>query len=375
MDKKLDIKKVFIAGGTGFLGYFSALEFLRQGVKVSTISLPDIPLGDWFPKEIGVEYGNLFKMEKEELVKLFKGYDALVYAVGPDDRVHAPASEGAYNFFYSRLVTSVVKVFEAAKEAGVKKAVLLNSYFAYFDRKFPERELAKKNPYIKVRVEQAATLIKTGGGIENGGMDVIVLELPYIFGNMPERVPLWKDVFLDRFAKMPYVFFPKGGTNMIHATGVAEAVVAATFYGDHGDRLPIGNENHKYKFMINKMMESCGAKKKFFGLPTWMCTLGGISVHNKLKKNGECSGLNYKKLMKDIQSKDYYIPEDEIQAVRKKLHYDEFGYNGGLPVEEGIKTTMIACYPHRFDKDGNLLEKWKGINPTKDEPLDNDPEE
>ncbi len=374
MGNKLNVKKVFIAGGTGFLGYYSALEFLRQGVKVGTISLPDIPLGSWFPKEIGVEYGNLFKMEKDELVKIFSGYDALVYAVGPDDRVHAPVEEGAYMFFKTRLVDAVVKVFQAAKEAGVKKAVLLNSYFAYFDRTFPERKLAEKNPYIKVRVEQSAELIKVGEGVANKGMDVVILELPYIFGNMPERMPLWKEVFLDRFANMPAVYFPKGGTAMIHCTGVAEAVVAATFYGEHGKRYPIGHTNHKYKYMINTMMEACGATKRYKGVPTCFATLGGIAVARKLKKNGQCSGLDYTKLMKDIQSKDYYIPDELTQEIHKELHYDDLGFKGGKSIEDGILTTMQACYPHRFDKNGKLLDKWKGINPTKDEPKDNDPD-
>ena len=43
---------VFIAGGTGLIGYQSALEFLKRGHDVSSISLPDIEFGDWFPKEI-----------------------------------------------------------------------------------------------------------------------------------------------------------------------------------------------------------------------------------------------------------------------------------------------------------------------------------
>jgi hypothetical protein len=34
-----------------------------------------------------VKYGDIFKMTDEELVDVFKGYDAMVYAVGPDDRV------------------------------------------------------------------------------------------------------------------------------------------------------------------------------------------------------------------------------------------------------------------------------------------------
>ncbi len=386
---KLDVKKVFICGGTGFLGYYSAKEFLRQGVQVGVMALPgEVTLDQgWWPKEIDVKLGYLFNFRKmknqlteeekaqlithEEKVEMFKGYDCLVYAVGPDDRVHTPSGIKAYDYFYEKLVTEVVDTFEAAKEAGVKKAIVLNSYFAYFDRVYPERKYAENHPYIKVRVEQADALIKVGaGGTANGGMDVISLELPYIFGSMPERTPLWKEVFLDRFAAFPAIFFPKGGTNMIHVNGIAEAVVAAAFYGEHGDKLPVGNEDHKYEYMINIIMETIGSTKRYCGVPTWMATIGGLSVRHSLKKVNSDSGLNYARLMKDIQSKDLYNAE-ACAETRKHLHFDEFGYNGGGDIKEGIINTAKACYPHRFDENGNLIAKWKGVNPIKKETADN----
>ncbi len=404
---KMDLKKVFICGGTGFLGYYSALEFIKQGVKVGVMALPGegILNADFWPKEIEVHEGFLFNFKKmnrdltdkekamnatfDEKVKMFEGYDALVYAVGPDDRVHSPAGSTGYEYFYEKLVTEVADTFEAAKKAGVKKAVLLNSYFAYFDRagikksaksdkyviepaKDPNKPgyLAERHPYIKVRVEQSAKMIEVGGGAANGGMDVVVLELPYIFGNMPKRTPLWKEVFLDRFAKMPAVMFPKGGTNMIHVDGIAEAVVAATYYGEHGDRLPVGNEDRKYEYMINKMMEDIGATKRYMGVPTWMATMGGKMVASGLKKTNQDSGLNYHYLMKDIQSRDLYM-QDAALETRKKLHYDEFGYTGGGSLDDGIYKTVMACYPHRFDENGKLIEKWQGVNPIKQETAEN----
>ena len=89
------------------------------------------------------------------------------------------------------------------------------------------------------------------------------------------------------------------------------------------------------------------------------------------KKTNQDSGLNYKFLMKDIQSQKLYYGQDVIDAVRAHLHYDEFGYNGGGSLEDGIKKTMIACYPHRFDENGNLKPEWKGINPCKKETATN----
>lgn len=350
-----DIKKVFIFGGTGFLGYYSALEFLRKGVAVDTLALPvkddaDLSgIGDWFPKEIGLKYGNLFEMSEKEFEELLKGYDAIVYAVGPDDRVVPKAP--AYQFFYDRLVTACGKVFSGAKKAGVKKAVLLSSYFCYFDRTYPERNLAKNHSYIKVRNEQADEMIRIGGK----EMDVVVLELPYIFGRMPERMPLWKEVFLDRFEKMPAFFFPKGGTTMIHVTGIAQSVVAGTFNGKGGVKYPIGNKNVKYKAMLQIMNDVSGNKKKVINIPTWMAAMGGAFVDKNFAKQGKEGGLDHRKLMYDIQSKDYYY---DAEPVWEQLGFKELGYDGGLSIIEGITDTIKACYPERFDEKGKLKAEW-----------------
>jgi nucleoside-diphosphate-sugar epimerase len=176
--------RVFIVGGTGFLGYYSTLEFLRRGHQVSTISLLDIPLREWFPKDVKVEYGDVFTTSESQLIMLFSGYDALVYAVGPDDRF-IPKSP-AYSFLHERLVEACGRVIAAARNANVKRCVVLNSYFAYFDRIWPQKSLANHHPYIKCRIEQAERVINEGGN----SMAVMMLELPYIFGVMPERIPL-----------------------------------------------------------------------------------------------------------------------------------------------------------------------------------------
>ena len=194
--------KIMIVGGTGFLGYHSLLEALKRGHEVNALAIDDVELGDWYPKEVNIEFGDVFELSEEDLLEHFSGYDWMIYAVGPDDRITPDAP--AYEFFHTRLVDAVEKVTTAARKAGVKKIVILNSYFAYFDRIWPEKGLSKHHPYIRCRVEQARQVIAAG----KDKMAVMVLELPYIFGSMPIRIPLWKDVLLDRFAKGSIIFFP-----------------------------------------------------------------------------------------------------------------------------------------------------------------------
>jgi hypothetical protein len=103
--------------------------------------------------------------------------------------------------------------------------------------------------------------------------------------------------------------------------------------------------------MINTMMEAVGSKKRFFGMPVWVCAIGGWTVKKAHAKKGEEGGLDYVKLMSQIQSKDFYF---DASVTQKKLGYDELGFNGGGDVFEGIRQTMRACYPEKFDENGNL---------------------
>ena len=335
-------KKLMIVGGTGFLGYYTAKLALSKGYEVGSISILDDDLinkdlDSWFPKEIQNTLLDVFSASEEELEKAMKGYDYMVYAVGPDDRYTPKAP--AYEFFHYRLVECVAKVFRAAEKAGVKKAVVYNSYFAYFDRAHPEMELAKKHPYIRCRVEQAAILNE-----QKKKMEVVVLELPYIFGSMEARMPIWRDVFLNRYVNgKKMVFFSKGGTTMTSIVHIAEAGIGAIEYGEDGQRYPIGDQNKSFRWMLSFMSQCKGVKKKIVCPPTWMCVLGAKAIEKGFHDQGLEGGLDYAGVMKDIMSIDLVIPEEVMDRVNEQLHISR----GGL--EESIQATMDRCYPNEGD--------------------------
>jgi nucleoside-diphosphate-sugar epimerase len=325
--------KIMIVGGTGFLGYHSLLEAKKRGYKVNALAIDDVELGDWYPKDVNLEFGDVFVLSENDLQKHFEGHDSMIYAVGPDDRITPPAP--AYDFFRIRLVDAVVKVATSARKAGIKKMVVLNSYFAYFDRIWPKKELSKHHPYIRCRVEQAEEVIGAG----KDEMDVIMLELPYIFGSMPGRIPLWKDVLLDRFAKGRFIFFPKGCTNMIAVEHVAEAIIGALENGKHGQRYTVGDENHTYNEMLEMMMSAIGENKRIINIPRPLAVLAGGMIERDFKKKGLEGGLEARLLMRDIMTDYLYFDPEE---TAKKLGYRRGG------IKEAIIKTMKACYPEKF---------------------------
>jgi nucleoside-diphosphate-sugar epimerase len=341
---KHNVKNVFIAGGTGFLGYYSSLLFLEKGCKVSTVALTEeIGLDKWFPKEIDTRFANLFELSEDDIYALLKdrGYDTFVYALGPDDRVTPKAP--SYEFFHLRLVDYAVKICRAAKRAGIKRCIVLNSYFSYFDR-LHNGALSRKHPYIRCRNEQAESIIGLG---DDGTFDVMILELPYIFGAMPGRMPIWKSVFLDRFSKLPAFYFPDGGTAAIHVNGVAQAVVAAAFNGEHKGKYQVVNENIRYSEMIGLMLRYARIDKKFVKMPRWLCWLSGYMVLIEERMKGLQGGLDPRGVMTQILSSNFYI---NPSVIKRELNYAELGFNGGDSCEKGIEEAMLRCYP----KNGKL---------------------
>ena len=328
-----------IIGGTGFLGYYTAKLALSKGYEVGSISILDDDLvnkdlDSWFPKEIKNTLLDVFTCSEEELEKAMKGYDYMVYAVGPDDR-YTP-KKPAYEFFHTRLVDACAKAFRAAEKAGVKKGVVYNSYFAYFDHRYPEMKLKEKHPYIRCRVEQAALLNE-----QKKNMEVVVLELPYIFGSMEARLPIWRDVFLDRYVNgKKTVYFSKGSTTMIAVEHIAEAGMGAIEYGKDGERYPIGDQNKSFKWMLSTMSEAKGVKKKIVLPPTFLCVMGAKMIERGFHKQGLEGGLDYALVMKEIMSKDMIIEEELMDKINEELHISR----GGL--EEAIKATMDRCYPN-----------------------------
>jgi dihydroflavonol-4-reductase len=326
------IKSVFIIGGTGLLGYHASKEFLEKGIAVSTISLHGDKPGDWYPKDVNILYGDVFSMSSTDLKNMLMGFDALVYAAGPDDRFIPPAP--AYKFFYERLVLACERVVLAAKDSGVQICTILNSYFAYFHRIYPDWKLAENHSYIKCRIEQADRAIAAGGD----KMTVSVLELPYIFGVMPERESLWYRMLFERMRKMPIIMFPKGGTTIITVKQAAEAICGAILRGEHGKKYPVAGENMNWPELLRIIIDSMGyEKRRIITIPTIFATWYAKAESRRNKKKGLESGLNHSKLMKDIQSRELFVSRDIGTYAELQVSY------GG--VKEAIIETVKHSYP------------------------------
>ena len=166
------------------------------------------------------------------------------------------------------------------------------------------------------------------------------MELPYIFGTIPGRNPLWRDVFLENFVNgWKTIMFPKGGTVMTTTYHIGESLIGALEYGEAGAHYSIGDENHDFNWMLDNMLIGIqGYPRKIYNPAKWMLVMGGGMIAKKDEKKGLHHGLDYKHVMKDIQTDYFYYPEEEIAATYEKLHMTRGG------VQEAIVETGKACY-------------------------------
>jgi dihydroflavonol-4-reductase len=323
------MRRVFIAGGTGFLGYHAIQEFVAKGWEVTALGLPPAPPDGFYPPAVKVVIQSIDSAADEELLALLKGHDALVFAAGLDDRNIPP--KPSYPKYYHANVEAPLRLFSLAVQAGIKRAVVLGSYFAYFNRIWPEMKLAERHPYIHSRLEQEKALTSVPG------LDACVLELPYIFGVFP--APGWKPLWtpLVRYVRsMKTLFYMKGGTTCISARVVGRAILAAVERGKAGEFYPIGQENLAWPQMLSRLAAADGRQvRRVLILPTWLIhvAMQGVLLSHNLK--GREGGLNLR-YFAPLQTAETYI---DPQLSQKALGYELDN------LDESFRETVAACQP------------------------------
>lgn len=308
------------------MGYHAVHALLAAGHCVATLSKPPLPARDLFPPEVNVSLGDFNALEDRQIISLFSGCDALVFAAGVDDRVVPRAP--AYPFFYEGNVLTTDRAIRLAREAGVRKAVVFSSYFLECDKRWPELCLSDVHPYIRSRKEQAEACLRAAGD----DLGVSFLLLPYIFGSMPGRPPLWKPLLKYLDSALPVVFYPEGGSAMVSVDEVAQATVAALERGEPGAMYPVGAEDLTWREWIGRLLKLMGKHKPVLTLPKWMVKLGAWCVHTLHKLRGLESGLNLVPFV-ELQTRLAYLDGNHTREV--------LGYPGA-PLQDALEATVAA---------------------------------
>lgn len=279
--------KVLIIGGTGLIGSEAAKQFIDKGYEVSCIALAPIPTGADLPKEMDISLGNFMTMSDHELESHLVGCSGMVFAAGIDERVEGPPP--IYEVFKKFNIDGLKRLMTVALKCGVKHCVVCGSYFSYFDKIQPNKQLYKWHPYIRSRRDQETMALS----FVDKGMDVAILELPYIFGAQLGRKPVW--LFLTKtIRQMKFAtFYPSGGTAMVTIRQVGQAIVGAMEKNKGRGTYPIGYYNITWIDMLTRFHKYMKIPKRWIiSIPNSLFALTGFFITIKNKLLGIQSGLD-----------------------------------------------------------------------------------
>lgn len=308
------MKKILVLGGTGFLGYYTVEELLKKGYEVKSVALPPMPADDLFSdNQVENILANVNDLTDQEVLELLEDVDGVMYAIGADERVVPKAP--AYSFFYEANVLPTQRLARLAAESGVESFVIYGSYFAEFAERIIDVDL-KSEPYPSTRLLQEQVGFAEG----EGKMRVSSLRLPYIFGNMPGRMPLWK-MFADRVKDQAIFPVLKGGTAAVTVQQVAQAAVGALEKGDHRGTYALGGINLTHEDFMNRIVKALGqeATTKVPVVPLDAVLDSYREIDKQTAAAGKEHGMHME-MVAEMNNRDLFIDPTEVMD---QLGYEE----------------------------------------------------
>jgi nucleoside-diphosphate-sugar epimerase len=313
---------ILVIGGTGLLGSHTVKEAIARGHSVSILSRGSASGGRGAaPKGLRLIQGDITVMTEAALREAMAGQEAVVYALGLDDRASLP--KPAYEALHKDHVDTCLRVARAAKASGARKFVVFGSYFMSFERAHPEWRLAEIHPYVRTRKEQEEAVL----GEASPGFDPFVLEIPYVIGAAPGQVPPWSFLFdmLSGRGKVAF-FFGRGGTAAVTAGQVAQAALGAIERSGGGGAYPLGGINLSWKDLVRRFFAVRGEVKRILALPPFLFSIFGVLSALALSIAGKERGLDIGRFA-SLQYGEAFL---DCEPAMKALGYGHADYDAEL---------------------------------------------
>ncbi|WP_454737306.1 NAD-dependent epimerase/dehydratase family protein [Cupriavidus necator] len=240
--------KILIVGGTGMIGGHAALHLRSRGHDVTIAGrnrpAPGTPLA-------GLDFLCCDYIANDMPAAQLSVFDTLVFAAGNDVR-HLPQGGDEAAHWERANVEGVPRFFRAARDAGIRLAVHVGSFYP---QALPR--LAEDNAYIRSRklADEGVRALATAD------FRVASVNAPFVVGTVPGlTVPMFKaytDYAKGSFAPMPD-FAPPGGVNFISTTSLSEAIEGALLRGENGKAYLVGDENLSFQDYFGAFFRHAG---------------------------------------------------------------------------------------------------------------------
>lgn len=241
------MKKVMVVGGGGLIGGTTALLLQSRGydVVIAGRTRPGLEAAVSSLAFVEMDYTCLAGVRDA-----LAGFDGLVFAAGNDVRHKPPeAGDDYWDFANTECVPAF---FQVAKEAGVRRAVNVGSFYPQ-----AAPHLIDANAYIRSR-----WLADLGiRALADDRFAPMSVNAPLVVGRLDGVSIPFFDAHV-RFATgelVPAVgHIPPGGVNFISTRSLAEAILGALEVGTGGAAYLVGDENLTFEAYFAAYFEAAG---------------------------------------------------------------------------------------------------------------------
>jgi dihydroflavonol-4-reductase len=321
--------KVFLTGGTGFIGGHVARALRDRGddvrvlVRSSAKAEPLVALG------CESVIGDL--SDTAAIASGVEGCDAVIHGAAVYE-VGIPASE--HRAMYEANVLGTENVLRAALDAKTPKVVYVSTIAAYgnthgevVDESYehPGREFTSYYEQTKVEAHRLARRM-----IAEEGLPCVIVQPGGVYGP-DDHSAVGKQISDFVGGRLPLLPFPDLGMNMVHIDDVAAGILLALDSGEPGQAYNLGGQITTMRELIGTVAEVTGRKPPRGTMPTGLL--------KALRPIGPVVGKvmgqppNLRELISSADGVTFWAKHDKAMA--------DLGYSPrGL--ETGLRETLTA---------------------------------
>ena len=316
--------KVFVTGGTGFIGGHVVRKLRARGDEVVALCR-STDKGEPLRAETGCDIALGDLSDEGALREAMDGCDAVIHGAAVYE-VGIP--KGRREAMYEANVRGTEHVMRAALAAEIPKIVYVSTVGAFgntngkvVDETYVHPGGSYTSYYEETKVEAHRIVERM---IENEGLPCVIVQPGGVYGPH-DTSPLGSQMNQFLSGRMPLIAFPDLGMNMVHVDDVAEGVLLALDKGETGEAYVLGGQITTMREMIETLGTVSGRKAPKRALP--VTVMKAMTPIGPIVGKVMDQGPNLGELISSADGVTFWAKHDK--AI-EKLGYSPRGLEQGL---------------------------------------------
>ncbi|MEA2682931.1 MAG: hypothetical protein QOK05_1259 [Chloroflexota bacterium] len=319
--------RVFITGGTGFIGSEVARRLRGRGDEV--VALLRNPGKDTSLQAMGCEVVEGDLGSETAIAAGMTGADAVIHCAAIYE-IGIPRSRRPD--MYEANVIGTERVLRLAQEAGIKKVVYISTINAFgnTEGKVVDESHLHSERYVSYYDETKHLAHKAAKAAVERGLPVVIVQPGAVYGPGDHS-----DVgnVINQFlaGKLPAKTFPEAGLNLVHRDDVATGILLCLDKGTAGQQYVLGGELTTLGQMIDTLASIAGRKSPGMTVPAGL--MKALTPLGPVIGKALGMGPNLAEIIKATNNVTYWAKDDK---ARRELGYAPRG------LAQGLRDTLAA---------------------------------